>query len=120
MITFGFISSVFDYMTFAMLLWLDVSVEQFRTAWFVESVASAALIVFVVRSSKPVFSSRPGAFLTAATLAIVALTVSLPYTPIANLIGFEPLPPQLLALIGTIVVLYLATAEIAKHIFYRE
>ncbi|MGZ5052365.1 MAG: magnesium-translocating P-type ATPase [Methylobacter sp.] len=120
MITFGFISSVFDYMTFAMLLWLDVSVEQFRTAWFVESVASAALIVFVVRSSKPVFSSRPGAFLTAATLAIVALTVSLPYTPIARLIGFEPLPPHLLALISTIVVLYLAMAEIAKHVFYRE
>jgi len=60
MITFGFVSSLFDFMTFGLLLWLDVSVEQFRTAWFLESVVSAALIVFVVRSSKPFFSTCPG------------------------------------------------------------
>jgi len=119
MITFGFVSSLFDFMTFGLLLWLDVSVEQFRTAWFLESVVSAALIVFVVRSSKPFFSTRPGKYLVAATLTIVAVTVALPYTPIAHLIGFEPLPIRLLGLLGIIVALYISTAEIAKHIFYR-
>ncbi|WP_031438104.1 magnesium-translocating P-type ATPase [Methylobacter tundripaludum] len=119
MITFGFVSSLFDFMTFGLLLWLDVSVEQFRTAWFLESVVSAALIVFVVRSSKPFFATRPGKYLVAATLTIVAVTVALPYTPIAPLIGFEPLPIRLLGLLGVIVMLYISTAEIAKHIFYR-
>ncbi len=119
MITFGFVSSLFDFMTFGLLLLMDVSVEQFRTAWFVESVVSAALIVFVVRSSKPFFSTRPGNYLIAATLTIVAITVALPYTPIASLIGFEPLPLKLLGLLGIIVALYISTAEIAKHVFYR-
>jgi Mg2+-importing ATPase len=119
MITFGFVSSVFDFMTFGLLLLLDVSVEQFRTAWFLESVVSAALIVFVVRSSKPFFATRPGKYLVAATLTIVVVTVALPYTPIAPLIGFEPLPIRLLGMLGVIVMLYISTAEIAKHIFYR-
>lgn len=120
MITFGFVSSVFDFMTFGLLLLLDVSLEQFRTAWFLESVVSAALIVFVVRSSKPFFSSRPGKYLVAATLTTVAVTVALPYTPIAPLIGFEPMSLRLLGLLGLIVMLYISTAEIAKHIFYRR
>jgi Mg2+-importing ATPase len=119
MITFGFVSSLFDYMTFGLLLWLNVSVEQFRTAWFIESVVSAALIVFVVRSSKPFFLSRPGKYLVAATLAIVAVTLALPYTPIAPLIGFHPLQLHLVGLLSCIVALYISTAEIAKHIFYR-
>ncbi|MDD5579676.1 MAG: magnesium-translocating P-type ATPase [Methylobacter sp.] len=119
MITFGIVSSLFDYMTFGLLLLLDVPVEQFRTAWFLESVVSAALIVFVVRSRSSLFKSRPGKYLVAATLIIVTITIALPYTPIAHLIGFQPLPISLLALLGIIVVLYLATAELAKHIFYR-
>jgi len=119
MMTFGFVSSVFDFMTFGLLLLLDVPVEQFRTAWFVESVVSASLIVFVVRSSKPLFKSRPGNTLVLATLSIVAITVTLPYTALASLIGFQALPLSLLGLLGIIVMLYLATAELAKHIFYR-
>ncbi len=119
MITFGIVSSVFDFMTFGLLLLLDVSAEQFRTAWFLESVVSAALIVFVVRSSKAFFISKPGKYLVAATLTIVATTLVLPYTPVAPLVGFVPLPLSLLGLLGVIVLLYLSTAEIAKHIFYR-
>jgi Mg2+-importing ATPase len=119
MMTFGFVSSLFDFMTFGLLLLLDVSVEQFRTAWFVESVVSAALIVFVVRSSKPLFKSRPGNYLVFTTLSIVAITIALPYTPLASLVGFQALPLSLLGLLGGIVLLYIATAELAKHIFYR-
>ena len=119
MITFGLVSSIYDYMTFGLLLSLDVSAEQFRTAWFLESVVSAALIVFVVRSSSAFFKTRPGNYLMAATLSIVCTTVTLPYTPLAPIIGFVPLPASLLVLLALIVVLYLGTAEITKHVFYR-
>ena len=119
MFTFGIVSSIFDYMTFGLLWWLQVPVEQFRTGWFLESVVSAALIVFVVRSRKSVFKSRPGNYLVIATFTIVAVTLALPYLPFASLIGFQPLPLNVLALLGGIVVFYLATAEVAKLIFYR-
>jgi Mg2+-importing ATPase len=119
MITFGIVSSVFDYMTFGLLLMLHVSENEFRTAWFMESVVSAALIVFVVRSSNAFYKGRPGKYLVAATLAIVGITVTLPYTPIAPLIGFVPLPLSLLAQLGGIVLLYISSAELAKHVFYR-
>lgn len=119
MITFGLVSSIFDYTTFGLLLSLNVSPEQFRTAWFVESVVSASLIVFVVRSSRAFFKTRPGSYLIAATWCIVAITVSLPYTPLAPIIGFVPLPASLLSMLALIVVMYLASAEITKHVFYR-
>jgi len=119
MFTFGIVSSIFDYMTFGLLWWLQVPVEQFRTGWFLESVVSAALIVFVVRSSKSVFKSRPGNYLVIATFIIIAVTLALPYLPFASLIGFQPLPLNVLALLGGIVVLYIVTAEIAKRLFYR-
>jgi P-type Mg2+ transporter len=120
MVVFGVISSVFDFLTFAVLLALQVPVEQFRTGWFTESVVSAALIVFVVRSHKPLFSSRPGRYLQLATLIIVALTLMLPYTPIAGALGLQPLPLATLAVLGSIVMLYMLSAEFAKRIFYRR
>ncbi len=120
MITFGLVSSLYDYMTFGLLMFLDVSPEQFRTAWFLESVVSAALIVFIVRSRHAFFKTRPSTYLTLATLSVVFITVSVPYTPLAPLIGFVPLPPYLLALLSLIVILYLSTAEIAKLLFYRH
>ncbi|MGJ0515751.1 MAG: magnesium-translocating P-type ATPase [Methylomicrobium sp.] len=120
MFTFGIVSSLFDYLTFGLLLWLKVPVEQFHTGWFLESVVSAALIVLVVRSNQSIFKSRPGNYLLTATLLIVALTIALPYLPFASLIGFQPLPFHLLALLGGIVALYIATAEAAKRVFYRR
>lgn len=119
MITFGMVSSLFDFLTFGVLLLLQVPEAQFRTAWFLESVVSAAMIVFVVRSSKPCFKSRPGQYLAASTLAIVAVTLALPYTPIARFAGFQPLPSPVLGYLAIIVALYFTTGEIAKGIFYR-
>ncbi len=119
MITFGFVSSIYDYMTFGLLLLMDVPADEFRTAWFTESVLSAALIVFIVRSSQAFFKTRPSIYLSLATFSIVIITLSLPYTPFAEIIGFVPLPPTLIILIGGIVTLYLCTAEIAKHFFYK-
>ncbi len=121
MLTFGVVSSLFDYLTFgALLLLLHASRGQFRTGWFVESVVSAALIVLVIRSRRPFFRSRPGRPLLLATLGIVALALALPYTPLGRLFGFCPLPPAMMLAVGGIVVLYTVTAEAVKMLYYRK
>jgi Mg2+-importing ATPase len=121
MITFGIVSSVFDYLTFgALLLVLHATQVQFRTGWFLESVVSASLIVLVIRSRKPFFKSRPGKYLLMATLSIVVVTLILPFTPLAEIFGFSPLPISFLLLIGIIVLFYIITAEIVKKVFYKR
>jgi Mg2+-importing ATPase len=121
MITFGIVSSVFDFLTFGVLLLvLHATQIQFRTGWFLESVVSASLIVLVIRSRQPFFKSRPGKYLLMATLSIAAVTMVLPFTPLAKIFGFSPLPIVFLLLIGIIVLLYIAAAEIAKTIFYKK
>jgi Mg2+-importing ATPase len=121
MMTFGILSSVFDYLTFGVLLLvLHASTDLFRTGWFVESVTSASLIVLVIRSRKPFFKSMPGRYLLVATLIIVGVTLILPFTPLAVLFGFRPLPMLFLAVLGGIVVAYILTAEIVKRLFYRR
>lgn len=121
MVTFGLLSSCFDYVTFGVLLWiLQAGPEQFRTGWYMESVVSACLIVLVIRTRRPFYRSAPGRNLLLATLAIVGVTLVLPYTPVAALLGFVPLPLPFLALLACIVVLYVAGAEVAKRIFYRN
>jgi Mg2+-importing ATPase len=121
MVLFGLVSSVFDYLTFGVLLFmLHAAPAQFRTGWFVESIVSAALIVLVVRTRRPFFRSAPGRPLLIGTLLTVAVTLALPYTPLGALFGFTPLPLGFLGVMGLIVVLYMATAEAAKHWFYRR
>ena len=85
-----------------------------------ESVSSAALILLVVRSRRPLFSSRPSGRLVAATLAVVLATVGLPYLPFADLLGLVPLPWTYLAAIAAVVALYIAAAELTKRFFYRR
>ncbi len=120
LIVFGLLSSVFDYLTFGVLLLiLHANVTQFRTGWFLESVISATLIVLVIRSQRPFFRSRPSPQLLVATLVIVACTLLLPYTPLAQLLGFQPLNALFLAMMGAIVVLYIIAAENVKRWFYR-
>lgn len=121
MLTFGLVSSLFDYLTFgALLLILHATPEQFRAGWFVESVISASLIVLVIRTSGPFYKSRPGTTLLIATLVVDALTLALPYSPLAGVLGFSPLPPLFLMLLGGILLAYLLTAEVTKHLFYRQ
>lgn len=121
MITFGLVSSVFDYLTFGVLLLLLHATQiQFRTGWFLESVISASLIVLVIRSQKPFFRSRPGKYLLIATLSIVAVTIIFTLIPLAKIFGFVPLPISYLLLIGLIVLFYIITAEKVKTIFYRK
>jgi Mg2+-importing ATPase len=121
MITFGIVSSVFDFLTFGLLLLvLKATQVQFRTGWFIESVISASIIVLVIRTRKPFFRSQPGKYLLIATLSIFAVTLILPFTPLAGIFGFGPLPIHFLLLIGLIVLCYIFTAEIVKKIFYKR
>jgi Mg2+-importing ATPase len=120
MFVFGVLSSVFDYLTFGVLLWLlHASPEQFRTGWFQESVISATLIVLVIRTRRPFYQSHPGKYLFAATLIIIAVTMLLPYTPLAPLFQFARLPLSFILMLGGIVILYVAGAEVVKKFFYR-
>ena len=121
MMTFGLVSSVFDYLTFGVLLFmLHSTPAQFRTGWFLESVISASLIVLVIRSRKPFFKSRPGKYLLRATLSIVVVTLILPFTPLAEIFGFSSLPISFLLIIGMIVTFYIITAEMVKTVFYQK
>ena len=121
MITFGLVSSVFDYLTFGLLLVvLHANEGQFRTGWFLESVISASMIVLVIRSRKPFFRSRPGKYLLIATLSIAVITLVFPFTPLGNVFGFSPLPLSTYLLLLLIVVLYILAAEITKRVFYKK
>jgi Mg2+-importing ATPase len=120
MIVFGILSSVFDYLTFGVLLWLRSSVEQFRTGWFIESIVSAALIVLVVRSRRPFFKSPPSRLLALATLSTVVLTVFTPYLPLASVFGFRPLPTHFYLIISLIIITYILAAELTKRVFYAR
>jgi Mg2+-importing ATPase len=121
MVTFGLVSSAFDFLTFgALLWWLGASERAFQTGWFVESLMTELFIVLVIRSRRPVFRSRPGALLLGSTLVVAGLTIALPFTPLGAVFGLVPLPAGLVALLLGITAAYLAASEVAKHIFYAR
>ena len=120
MVTFGLLSSIFDYLTFGVLLLvLHATINQFRTGWFLESVVSASLIVLVVRTRHLFCRSRPSIYLITATGVVILLTLLLPYSPLAKIFEFTHLPPMFLAALVVILVLYVAGAEVAKKWFYN-
>jgi P-type Mg2+ transporter len=121
MLNFGLLSSVFDFLTFAVLYFmLQASPKLFRSGWFVESVVSASLVVLVVRTRGPFWRSRPSTALTLSTMLVVGATVTLPYTPLGLVFGFVPLPGLFLGLMALIVLTYVASAELLKRAFYRR
>lgn len=121
MIVFGLVSSVFDYATFGLLLWVaKATEEQFQTGWFIESLLTELVIALIVRTRKPFFRSRPGTLLWVSTLAVGLATLALPYLPIATFLGFTPLPLWLTAALVGVTCLYVVAAEIAKKAFYAH
>lgn len=121
MIRFGPISSLFDFATFAVMLWVfDAAAPQFRSGWFVESLATQTLIVFVIRTRRvPFFRSRPSRPLLAAALAAVTIGVLIPQSPLNDTLGFAPLHASFFAVLVAFVIAYLACVEAAKYFFYR-
>lgn len=121
MLTFGPLSSLFDFATFGVLLWIMKASEQsFQTGWFIESILSAGVVVFVLRSRLPFTRSRPSRAMLIVTGIVMLGTLLLPYSPLAHLLGFTPLPLDYLLVIFTIVIAYALSAEAAKRWFYRK
>jgi Mg2+-importing ATPase len=121
MIVFGLVSSVFDYITFGVLLYfLHGSPEQFRTGWFVESLLTELFVMLVVRTTRPFFKSKPGRSLWISTLIVALITVLIPYLPFSRLLGFTPLSPFVMMVLMLIVALYVVANEVAKKFFYAR
>jgi Mg2+-importing ATPase len=121
MLIFGPLSSIFDFTTFGILLWLMKANEQtFQTGWFIESILSAGVVVFAVRTRLQFIKSHPSRAMLTVTAGVMLITLILPYSPLAGLLGFTPLAlPYLLVLFG-IVALYFLSAELTKRWFYRK
>ncbi len=121
MLTFGLVSSLFDFLTFGVLwLVLRATTGQFRTGWFMESVISASLIVLVIRTRRPFVTSRPSTALLVTTLGVGVVTLLLPLTSVGTVLGFEPVPPLFFLALALILLAYVLTAELVKKHFYAE
>ena len=121
MLVVGPVSSIFDFLTFfVMLRVFRAGAALFHTGWFVESLATQVLVIFVIRTRGNPFRSRPGSILTATSLAVVVVAAALPYTPLGARLGFVPLPGPFFMILGGMVVVYLAMVEAAKRWFYRR
>jgi P-type Mg2+ transporter len=117
----GPVSSLFDFLTFYVLLVvLKANEGLFQTGWFVESLATQVLVIFVIRTRRNPFASRPHAALAATSLAVVLAALILPSTELGQYFGFQPLPLEFLAILAVLVVAYLGIVEAAKRIFYRH
>ncbi|MGB8219015.1 MAG: magnesium-translocating P-type ATPase [Methanoregula sp.] len=121
-VIFGPISSIFDFITFGILLFFFVAdAAFFQTAWFVESICTQTLVIFVIRTRVvPFYNSRPNRLLTASTILIVAIACILPFTPIGSLFGFVPLPASFFAVLAGLVISYLIIVELVKRWFYKK
>lgn len=120
MVTFGPLSSIFDFATFGLLLLARVDQVLFRTGWFVESVLSAATVIFSLRTRLPFYRNAPARSLLLVSLCVMAFVLCLPYSFVAPIMGFAPIPPRLLAGIFIIVVTYFTSAEFMKRLFYNR
>jgi Mg2+-importing ATPase len=119
MVRFGLISSLFDMLTFAALLWVfRASPEEFRTGWFLESLLTELVIALVVRTRRPFYRSRPGNLLLGSSVCVIIFALVLPYLPFSSIFGFVPLPAPLIAAMIGLTAAYVVVVELAKKSFY--
>jgi Mg2+-importing ATPase len=119
MVFVGPISSLYDLLTFYVLLHFFHAPETlFHTGWFVESLATQTLVLFVIRTAGNPLKSRPSVWLTVNTLAVVAVGLALPWSPLAGLLGFTALPLPFLLFLGISTFTYLLLVEAAKRKFF--
>jgi Mg2+-importing ATPase len=122
MLVFGPISSIFDFATFAVMLWVfDAGPAEFRSGWFVESLATQSLVVFAIRTRRvPFVRSRPSLPLTLTALGAAGIGALLPLTPLGHVLGFRALPMGFFATLAAMVVVYLVLIEFGKRLFYAH
>lgn len=116
MVVFGMVSTAFDMLTFGVLWRLAGDrPELFRTGWFVESLLTELLILFVIRTFKPFWRSMPGRFLAVSAACMAVIALLLPYAGFGTVMGFVPLPPAILFAIVAIVAGYIGVSEVTKR-----
>jgi len=121
MVYIGPISSIFDFLTFYVLLRVFHSSEmQFHTGWFIESLATQTLVLFVIRTAKNPFRSRPSKPLMATCLATVAVGIILPFSPLAGALGFTAMPASYFGFLAVATGAYLTLVEFAKRWLLRK
>ncbi len=121
MIVIGPISSIFDFLTFFLLLRVFQAGDVlFHTGWFVESLATQTLVLFIIRTAGNPLRSRPSRPLAITTLVIVAIGILLPYTPLAGPLGFIPLPPLYFLFLAGMTAIYLLLVELVKRRLMRR
>ncbi len=120
MLIIGSISSVFDFLTFyVMLVVLKANEALFQTGWFVESLSTQVLVIFIIRTRGNPFKSRAHPVLIATSLAIATVGAFMPFTPLGPYFGFVPLPNRFYFILAAMVITYLLIVEVAKKGFYR-
>jgi len=122
MLLFGPISSIFDFMTFGVMLWLFHAGETlFRTGWFVESLLTQSLVIFAIRTQRvPAFKSKPSTALALTTIACVTVAIALPFSPVGPALGFTALPVGFFVVLLLMIAMYMGMVESAKVFFYRH
>jgi Mg2+-importing ATPase len=120
MLVIGPISSAFDFLTFYVLLMvLKADQALFQTGWFVESLCTQVLVIFIIRTRGNPFRSRPHRVLAVTSILVAAIGAVLPFTPLGTYFGFVPLPAKFYLILAVMVVIYLVAVEFAKKGFYR-
>jgi len=119
-VVLGPVSSVFDFLTFGLLpLVFHAGQALFQTGWFIESLATQVLVIFVLRTRRNPLKSRPHPLLAATSIGVVVIAVALPFTPLGAWFGFAPPSTDFLLAIAGLTVSYLLLAQSAKWAFYR-
>jgi Mg2+-importing ATPase len=121
MLVMGPVSSVFDFLTFGLLLWVfQASEGVFHTGWFVESLATQCLVILVIRTRGNPLKSRPSRLLAMMSVGVVVVAALLPYTVIGRWFGFVAIPSAMMLALAGMTALYLLLAQIVKYQFYRH
>jgi len=121
MLTFGLVSTFFDILVFAILLWgFDVGADEFRTAWFVESTLTELAAMLVLRSALPFWKSRPSNALLGSTIALAALVVLLPYIAFSSFVSLVSLSLPLLVTLVGVIVAYVVANEVTKVRYFKS
>ena len=121
MLLYGLESSIFDFATFALLLYgFHAALKEFRTAWFIESLLTEILILLIIRTRRPFLKSKPSRYLLLAAGFTFLASLTIPYLPFAGLFELYPLPFNLFGGILAIIVIYVVVAEFSKKLFFRK
>ncbi len=120
MLVIGPISSLFDFLTFYVLIEILKAEEKlFQTGWFVESLCTQVLVIFIIRTRGNPFKSKPHPLLALTSIAIVVTAIVLPLTPLGLYFGFVAPPASFYAILAVMVVAYLCIVQVGKQLFYR-